>query len=88
MTAMRKIEVELTEDEAERLRCEAERRGVAISVAARDLLVAGLPASKAEGQGGWRDALTELARLREKQSRETDVVELLAAVRRELDERT
>ncbi len=88
MAAMQKIEIELTEAESERLQCEAERRGVAVPEAAHDLLVAGLPVTSAEGEAGWRDALTELARLREKQPVETDVVEFLAAVRRELDERT
>jgi hypothetical protein len=87
MAAIQKIEIELTDDEAERLRCEAERRGLPIAAAARDLLVAGLPASSVEAQVEWKDALAELARLRARQPMETDVVELLAAVRRELDER-
>ena len=84
---MRKIQIELTEDEAERLRCEAEKRGLPLGATAHELVVQSLPADREVRGDGWRKALEDLADLRRRQPTETDVVQLLAEVRRERDER-
>jgi hypothetical protein len=89
MAAMQKIEIELTEAEVERLRCEAERRGLPLGATAHDLLVHSLPAG-ADGptrqRERTREALARLAELRAKQPM-TDVVELMREVRAELERR-